>query len=216
VHAGVFDPFLRRSDVADVDTRACDCCQMAVAVTARGPLLVYRDRSATEIRDIAATRFDGQHWSAPRPVHADHWTMTGCPVNGPALAAAGMDAVVAWYTGADPQPRVQLARSGDAGGTFASPVVVDQGDAVLGRVAVARDAHQVWVSWLREDAGVQSLWLARYPPDLSRALQRVRVATLHGRGRVTGFPQLALQAGHAYVVWTDVDGHTTQLHGATL
>jgi hypothetical protein len=216
VHAGVFDASLRRNAVAVVDARACDCCQLATAMTSRGALLVYRDRSATEIRDIAATRFDGQRWSAPRPVHADHWTMAGCPVNGPAVAAGGMDAVVAWYTGAGPQPRVQLARSTDAGDTFAPPVVVDQGDAVLGRVAVARDAHDVWVLWMREDAGVQSLWLARYPPDLSHALQRVRVATLRGRGRVSGFPQLALQAGHAFVVWTDVEGRTTQLHGATL
>ncbi len=216
LHAAVFDANLQRSQAATVDPRACDCCHVAVAVTARGPLLVYRDRSATDIRDIAATRFDGTHWSAARPVHVDDWKMSGCPVNGPAVAASENQAIVGWYTAANQQPRLELARSVDAGDNFAAPVVVDQGDVVLGRAAVALDAQQAWVAWLREDASGQSLWVARYSADLSRPLQRVKVAALHGRGGVTGFPQLAVLAGHAYVVWTDVAGSSTQLHGAIL
>ena len=216
LHAAVFDANLQRSQAATVDPLACDCCHVAVAVTARGPLLVYRDRSATDIRDIAASRFDGTHWSAPRPVHADGWKMPGCPVNGPSVAANDNQAIVGWYTAANQQPLLQLARSVDAGDSFAAPVVVDRGDVVLGRVAVALDAGQAWVAWLREDASGQSLWVARYSADLSRPLQRVKVAALHGRGRATGFPQLAVLAGHAYVVWTDVTGNSTQLHGAIL
>lgn len=216
LHAALFDANLQRSQADTVDPRACDCCHVAVAVTARGPLLVYRDRSPADIRDIAATRFDGAHWSAPRPVHADGWKMPGCPVNGPAIAANDNQAIVGWYTAANQQPLVQLARSVDAGDSFAAPVVVDRGDAVLGRVAVALDAGQAWVAWLREDASGQSLWVARYSADLSRPLQRVKVATLQGRGRVTGFPQLAVLAGHAYVAWTDVADNSTHLHGAIL
>jgi hypothetical protein len=81
---------------------------------------------------------------------------------------------------------------------------------------VALDANQAWVLWLREDAGTQSLWVARYTPDLSRQLQRVKVATLRGRGFVTGYPQLALQAGNAYIVWTDIADGMTLLQGAVL
>jgi hypothetical protein len=149
-------------------------------------------------------------------VHADGWKMSGCPVNGPAVAANDNQAIVGWYTAANQHPMLQLARSVDAGDSFAAPVVVDRGDAVLGRAAVALDAQQAWVAWLREDASGQSLWVARYSADLSRPLQRVKVATLHGRGGVTGFPQLALLAGHAYLAWTDVAGSSTQLHGAIL
>ncbi|WP_159017045.1 hypothetical protein [Cognatiluteimonas profundi] len=216
LHAAVFDAGLRRSAVSDVDTRACDCCRVAAAVTTRGAVLAYRDRSASEIRDIAVARFESGRWSKAAPVHADNWKMTGCPVNGPAIASRDTDVVVAWYTGAGPQPRVQLARSGDAGDSFGAPVVVDRGEAVLGRVAVALDASQAWVLWLREDADGQSLWLARYTPDLSRQLQRVKLATLQGRGLVTGYPQLALQAGNAYVVWTDIANGMTLLQGAML
>jgi hypothetical protein len=216
LHAAIFDAGLRRSAAADVDPRVCDCCRVAAAMTTRGAVLAYRDRSASEVRDIAVTRFESGHWSKPMPVHADNWKMSACPVNGPAIAARDNDVVVAWYTGAGQQPLVQLARSSDAGASFAAPVVVDRGDAVLGRVAVALDASQAWVLWLREDAGAQSLWLARYTPDLSRQLQRVQVATLQGRGLMTGFPQVALQGGNAYVVWTDIANGMTQLQGAVL
>lgn len=216
LRAALFDASLRRTDGADVDAMVCDCCRTAVSVATRGAVLAYRDRTPAEIRDIATTRFDGRQWTQPRPVHADRWVMPGCPVNGPSIAAQGNEVVVAWYTAAGGQPTVLLARSRDGGDTFAAPVVLDQGSAVLGRVAVARDASQAWVAWLREDATGQSVWLARYTPDLSKPLQRVRLATLHGRGRVTGFPQLAVQGGSAYVVWTDAEDRATQLHGAIL
>lgn len=216
LRAAVFDANLRRSSASDVDPRACDCCRVAAAMTTRGAVLAYRDRSASDIRDIAVTRFESGHWTKAVPAHADNWKMTGCPVNGPAIAGRDTAVVVGWYTGAGQQPRVQLARSSDAGDSFGAPVVVDRGDGVLGRVAVGLDASQAWVLWLREDAGGQSLWLARYTPDLSRQLQRVKIATLQGRGLVTGYPQLALQAGNAYVVWTDIANGMTLLQGAVL
>jgi hypothetical protein len=214
VHAALFDRLLQRHDDAVVDTLACDCCQTAAAAIAPGALLVFRDRDAKETRDIASARFDGAHWTAPTPVHSDHWTMPACPVNGPALAVDGHTAFVAWYTAAGQQPTVSLARSRDGGQRFDPPVVVDHGDAVQGRVAVAFDGAQVWIAWLRAEAGGQGLWLARYTPDLTRELQRMRVATLHGQGIASGYPQLALHRDAAYLVWTDVADGTPRLRGA--
>ena len=198
----------------ELDASVCDCCQTDAAVTAKGPLLVYRDRTAGEIRDIHAMRFDGTAWSASKPVSVDNWRMPACPVNGPSVAAQGDAVVVGWYTGAGAQPSVKLARSGDAGDTFAAPVVLDQGDAVQGRVDVAMDARNAWALWLREDANGQSLWLARHAPDLSRQIEKIEVAKLQGRGRGTGFPQLALREGRAHVVWTDVVNGVPRLQGA--
>ncbi len=79
---------------------------------------------------------------------------------------------------------------------------------------MALDAGNAWVLWLREDDAGQSLWLARYAPDLSKQIEKVEVARLQGRRRGTGFPQLALREGKAYLVWTDVAGGTASLHGA--
>ena len=219
LRSAVFTASLQRSDESEVDASACDCCQTGVAMTTRGPLLVYRDRTAAEIRDIYTTRRDGERWTTPKPVHADGWKMPACPVNGPAIAANGNAVVVGWYTAADDKPAVKLARSDDAGDSFAAPVTLDQGEAVQGRVDVALDAAQAWVLWVREDnipvgGGGQSLWLARYAPDLSRELSRVEVAKLQGRGKGTGFPQLALRDGNAYMVWTDIIDGAPQLRGA--
>ncbi|WP_024891973.1 sialidase family protein [Luteimonas huabeiensis] len=216
LRAALFDGALQPVLASTLDTRVCDCCQTDVAVTAKGPLLVYRGRSPDEVRDILATRLQGNVWTAPRRVHADGWTMPACPVNGPAVAADGDAVVVAWYTEAGGAPQVRLARSLDAGDTFQAPLTLDEGAAVLGRVAVALDAQQARVLWLREENGAQSLWLARYTPDLARELERVQVAALQGGGRATGFPRLAVSGGIAHVVWTDVVDGSPQLRGARL
>jgi hypothetical protein len=216
LRAAVFDMNLQRSGEAVVDAKTCDCCQTAIAATSRGPLLVYRDRSDGEVRDIAAVRYDGKAWGKPVPVHSDGWKMTGCPVNGPAVAADGDAVAVAWYTEAGGKPSVRVARSGDAGDTFGAPVAMDEGDAVQGRVALALDARQAWVLWIREDAAGQSLWLSRRTPDLQREYQRLEVAKLQGRGRGTGFPKIALRAGVGYVAWTDAVGGVPQLRGVVI
>ena len=214
LRSAVFDGSLRTDGEVELDASVCDCCQTDAALTAKGPLLVYRDRTEDEIRDIHVTRFDGKAWSPSKPVFADQWKMPACPVNGPSVAARGDEVVVAWYTGAGDQPTVKLARSTDAGDSFSAPLVLEQGDTVQGRVDVALDAGNAWVLWLREDDAGQSLWLARYAPDLSKQIEKVEVARLQGRGRGTGFPQLALREGKAYLVWTDVAGGTASLHGA--
>ena len=216
LRAAVFDANMASSTTAQIDVDVCDCCQTDAATTVDGTLLVYRDRTKDEVRDIYATRFDGKAWSTPKPVHADGWKMPACPVNGPSVAAQGKQAVVAWYTGANDEIAVKLAASSDAGTTFDKPLVVDKGPEVAGRVAVAIDAQQVWMVWLREERGAQSLWLARYAPDLSKELQRTKLADVNGKGRATGMPKLVLDADAAYVVWTDVVEGTPQLKGVRI
>ena len=216
LRAARFDAGLHRSGESEIDAMTCDCCQTDVAVTARGPLLVYRDRNHAEIRDIAVTRGQGTGWAPPRMVHADGWKMPACPVNGPAVAARGNAAVVGWYTAPGDTPTLRLARSDDAGDTFGAPVIIDQGLQVQGRVDVALDARSAWALWVREEAGGQSLQLARYASDLAGKPERLQLATIEGRGRATGFPQLALGGDAVYAVWTDVVDGKPRLRGATL
>ena len=140
--------------------------------------------------------------------------MPACPVNGPAVAADGNHVVVGWYTAAGDVPTLKLARSADAGDSFAAPRTVDSGSPVQGRVDVALAGDSAWVLWTREDGSGQSLQFARYSADLSRELQRGEVARLQGRGRATGFAQLALGRDAAYVVWTDVVDGRPRLQGA--
>ena len=208
------DASLHKSAESELDPRTCDCCQTYAAMTARGPLIVYRDRDGDEIRDIVTARFDNGAWTLPRKVHDDRWKMPACPVNGPAVTANGTQAWVAWYTAAGDMPQVRVARSQDAGESFSLPVDLDSGLEVQGRVGVAADDDNVWVSWSREDTAGQSLWLARYGVGLGKELQRIQVAKLQGRGRATGFAQLVARGNSAYLIWTDIVDGKPALRGA--
>lgn len=199
-----------------LDASTCDCCQTDAALTARGPVVVWRDRDAGELRDIQIARFTQGAWTSPRYVHRDNWHMPACPVNGPAVAANAEQVWVAWYTEAGGAPSLRLARSGDAGDTFANPLQI-AGAENLGRADIARNADGVWLSWLQETDGKQSLWLAQFSDDLAQENQRVKIADLAGRGRATGVPRLhALNRG-VVLLWSDVagDARTVQAIHAT-
>jgi hypothetical protein len=216
LRAASFDVTLARSEEIAVDTSACDCCQTDVAGTSSGPLVVYRDRTSAEIRDIATVRLHEGAWSQPRIVHADGWKMSACPVNGPAISSEGANVAAAWYTAAGGVPSVRFALSGDAGEHFAAPLEIDRSAAVLGAVDLALAADSAWLTWLREEPDGQSLWLARIARDGSREEQRLKLASLSGRGRATGLPKLALLDGRLHAVWTDVENSLPRLRGATI
>lgn len=214
MRSATFDAAGKRRSGLEIDAMTCDCCQTDTAVSDAGVLVAYRDREPGEIRDIKVTRFDGKAWTVPATVHADRWFMPACPVNGPAIAARGQQAWVAWYTGAGAAPSVRIAASRDAGAHFGPMRQVAGGEAQLGRVDLAADAGGVWMSWMEEAGGEQSLWLARFDPALAAEQFRVRVATVAGRGRGTGFPRMQVQGGSAWLAWTEVVAGKPRLRGA--
>ncbi|MUV13205.1 hypothetical protein [Noviluteimonas gilva] len=213
VRGARFDGALQRSGDAEIDASTCDCCGTDAALTDTGPLLVYRDRTKEEIRDISATHLRAGKWDAPAPVHADGWKMTGCPLNGPSVGAWGPAVAVAWYTAPNDKPALRLALSKDSGNTFDPPIDVDQGAALQGRVDVAKDGDATWLVWLREDGKGQTVQLARYPNSGGQP-EKIELAALAGRGRGTGFPKIAVRNGVAFVVWTDIVDGRPHLAGA--
>ncbi len=188
------------ADEAVLDAKVCECCQTSVAVSADGPVVVYRDRSEEELRDISVIRMQAGKWSQPRPVFRDRWQINGCPVNGPAVAADGRRVAVAWFTAANNSPRVKLALSNDSGETFGEPVTVDDGNP-SGRVDVL----------LLADGSAMVCWLEKLPGGGAVRVRRVRADGKHdqsiivapsGTARSNGFPQMA-RAGETLVfAWT--------------
>jgi hypothetical protein len=196
-----------------LDERVCDCCQTGAVATPAGPVVVYRDRSEREIRDISALRRTASGWAPPVGVHADGWELSGCPVNGPAVAAAGNRLAVAWFTGAPPGPRVEVAFSADGGASFGAPVVVDGGRPV-GRVDVRFDSSgSAVVSWVAPAAeGDRSaIWLRRVQPA-GRAGAPLEVPGTR-TVRASGFPRLGLAGDRLLLVWAD-DGTPSRLRAA--
>jgi hypothetical protein len=185
-----------------LDDRVCDCCPTSAALAAAGPVVVYRDRSATEIRDIHVTRWVNGAWSKPRPVASDGWKIGGCPVNGPAIAARGNEVVVAWFTAAESRPRVRLARSADGGATFGQPLDVDSGG-VFGRVGlVLEEDDDAIVSWLAGDSTESAeLRLRRVARDGS--LGAIHPISRTGAARAVGMPQLGIDGERLVLAWTE-------------
>ena len=193
-----------------IDRRVCDCCQTASAVTAIGPIVAYRNRTEDEIRDISIVRRTAGGWTEPRRVNADGWQIGGCPVNGPAMIARGTRVIVAWFTMAEGVPRVHLAISEDAGESFGEPFTHSPGNA-LGRVQLAWTRNGFAAGWMEERDGSARMRLAQYSSDGS--LESDRVLTRVDRGRVSGFPQIAVFDDHLLVAWTTAadDGKNTKL-----
>jgi hypothetical protein len=201
---GSFDQKWKQTADAAIDARVCDCCPTAAAVTADGPVVVYRDRSDTEVRDIAIVRFERGAWTAPAPVHADNWTIQACPVNGPAIAAQGRTVVVAWFTAVGDRPRTFLAFSKDAGRSFGTPVALDEGVAV-GRVDVELLPDGSAVAAYIEQTGQRSQFrVRRVAPDGVRSAAIV-VAGLDA-GRASGYPRIAVHQGEVTAAWVERDG----------
>ena len=183
-----------------VDARVCDCCQTATAMTSRGPIVVYRDRSAAEMRDIAVAHPVANAHSAL--IHGDGWHLTGCPVNGPRIDTRGTHAAVAWYTAANGKPGVLVAFSRDGGSTFGAPVHVDMGHPG-GRVDVVLLADgSAIVTWV-ETATPAATIMARRVTE-SGALDPPQ--TVGSSRAAIGFPRIALSNQSILAAWNGDDG----------
>ena len=195
-----------------LDPRVCECCNTAAVMTDAGPVVVYRDRSAEEVRDISIIRRVGGRWTPPRVLAVDDWLIAGCPVNGPAMAARGSHLVVAWFTAPAGRAAVRAAISLDAGATFADPLTLDDSWPV-GRVdVVLTPSGDAIVSWLDATEAGGAIVLRRISQQ-GRMGAPVKVAQTR-LSRASGFPRLALSGAHLLVVWTD-EGHR-KIRAATM
>lgn len=185
-----------------LDERVCECCSTDATWTAAGPLAVYRDRSDDEVRDTFAVGWRNGGWSAPAPVASEAWRIEGCPVNGPAVAAAESTVTSAWFTAADDRPRVVAAVSRDSGESFGDPVVLDD-DLPLGRVDVAMlDDGVAAVAWVGRAEGQASVNLRRFYED--GALGEVLRVGKTSMARASGFPRLARVGDVLLVAWVEL------------
>lgn len=185
-----------------LDGKTCDCCQTTATITDNGPIVIYRDRSDSEVRDIAITRFVNEEWTAPKLVYQDGWEINGCPVNGPKVDANGNDVVVAWFTGVNNEPVVKIAFSTDGGENFDEPIQVS-GLETLGRVDVEMlERNVAVVSWMETDNGITSMKAMKVESSGKKHVPLV-VAEIDAV-RKSGFPQMEQVDSRLYFSWTAI------------
>jgi hypothetical protein len=201
VRAAVYDTKGTQIAEGPIDLRACECCPTAAAVTADGPIVAYRDRSAAEIRDIYVSRHVSGKWTEPVPVHRDNWQIAACPVNGPALSAKGRDVALAWFRATGDDGHSYVAFSQDSGKSFGKPVRLDDASA-LGRVDVALlEDGSAAATWI-EFADGKAQFLMRRVSQSGERSPAVSIAGLTAN-RTSGFPRMAAFGSELVFAWTD-------------
>ncbi|MCU0357064.1 MAG: exo-alpha-sialidase [Cyclobacteriaceae bacterium] len=188
----------------ELDSRTCDCCQTTAAITANGPVVIYRDRSDDEVRDISIVRYVNNQWTAPQSIFNDNWTINGCPVNGPRCEVEGNTLGLAWFTMADNQAEVKVIFSSDGGASFGKPFRVS-GEDCIGRVdLVMLNETTAMLSWM-ESGGI---WVRSVSTDGVMS-KPVKVAD-SSDARASGFPQLTRYENGVLMAWTDAATKTIQ------
>jgi hypothetical protein len=215
LRSAVISPQGQVHSEAEMDDLVCDCCQTGVAVSSQGPVAVYRNRTESEIRDIYLARSVDNQWLEGEPVNNDGWEISGCPVNGPAIAASENAVAVAWFTMAENTPRVRFAWSHDSGASFESAIDIAE-ESPTGRVDVAilEDGGAI-VSWLDQAKNDQGLIRFRRIL-LDNRLGPVREITHTSLSRPAGFPQLVQDGNSLVVAWTDVTDEKSRVRSARI
>ncbi|WP_420317856.1 hypothetical protein [Ekhidna sp.] len=194
---------------AELDSKVCDCCQTGGAMTSSGPVIVYRDRSEEEMRDMSFVRFIGNDWSEPQTVNSDGWKIAGCPVNGPRIAAFENTTATAWFTAAEGIAKVKVAFMDDSGESFQEPIIVDDSVSV-GRVDIVMiDNQSAYVSWLDLEGERPLIKFRKVSSDGS--LEKPVVVSETSASRGSGFPQMEVIDGTLFFAWTMVDGQNTSI-----
>ena len=196
-------------DESELDSATCDCCQTSIAVTNKGPVVVYRDRSDKEVRDIYIARKINGIWGVPTPIHNDGWEINGCPVNGPKVASNSNNLAVSWFTVSSENPTVNLSFSKSNGASFGTPIKINDVDAI-GRVDVAfLNPQEVLVSYIEGDDVGTYLRIKKVSID-GKVSAPITISKIDG-GRNTGVPQLEILDNEAFIVWTVFEGKKNQL-----
>jgi hypothetical protein len=201
VRSATFDKTGKQLAENAVDARVCECCPTTAAVTTDGPIVAYRDRSDTEIRDIYVSRLVGAKWSEPTPVHRDNWQIAACPVNGPALSADGKAVALAWFTAKGDEGHTFIAFSLDSGRTFGKPIRLDDASA-LGRVdAALLSDGSAMATWIEFADGKAQFRMRRVTPSGERG----PATTVSGlsANRASGYPRMARFGDELIFAWTE-------------
>ncbi len=197
LRAAIIDATGKKTNEWELDNKTCDCCQTTAAITTNGPVVIYRDRSDEEIRDMSIVRLIDGQWTAPKAIHNDNWKIAGCPVNGPRVAADGNNLVVAWFSAATDTSHVNVIFSMDGGATFGNAIQIDEGSAI-GRVDIVLiDEKSAMVSWM-EGTMIKA---AKVHAD-GTIEPSITIAT-SSESRSSGFPQMTKSGNQLIFAWTD-------------
>lgn len=189
-----------------IDDNTCTCCWTTSAVSTKGPVVMWRSRRGDEIRDHHLAQFVEGVWSEPLPVSQEGWSIAGCPVNGPSIAANGTFLVASWFTAEGNRPRVRSAFADDSSLQFDRVLDIDELKPI-GRTSVRwltdKTAVVIWLTAM--DKVTRKANIAARTMNLDGSLGKIKLLSEISPGRDSGVPQIAKTQTSALLAWTQTD-----------
>ena len=181
----------------ELDKRVCDCCQTSAAITDNGPVVIYRDRSDEEIRDMSIVRLVDGQWTKPESIHLDNWKIEGCPVNGPRISSLGNNLAIVWFSMPEGKAQVNVVFSSDGGATLDKAIRIGEGN-TIGRVDIEMlDDKSAMVSWM-EGTVIKAV---KVNADGTKGTPILIASS--SDSRASGFPQMTKSKDRLIFAWTD-------------
>ncbi len=217
LRSAVLDRANQISEEFEIDEQTCSCCQTDMARWADQTLIVYRDRTDDEIRDISIAQRSSTRWQPSTVIHNDGWQIEGCPVNGPAIAVGSGKGVVFWPTFVDDQMmlRYVVAESPEALSNEPRMHQLQLPAVPSGRVDTVawHDGFLLtWISRARDRPAVEVAVLN----EKGQVEFGAPIAEPALRGRSTGFPRIASNGNRALMVWPELGSDGTPVVGVAL
>lgn len=186
-----------------IDDNTCTCCWTASTVTSEGSIVMWRSRRGDEIRDHHLARLIGGIWSDPQPLSQEGWSIAGCPVNGPAVAANSKYVVASWFTAEGNQPRVRSAFTKDSSLQFDQALDIDQNKPIGRTRVIAVTDKTAIVIWLTAmDKATRKASVAARKINIDGSMGQVKRLSEINPGRDSGVPQIAKNQSSAMIAWT--------------
>ena len=186
---------------------ACPCCKTSIAAGPDGRIYVgWRQVLPGDFRHIgvASSPDGGESFSEPVTVSDDRWMISGCPVSGAALAAAGEGVVrVLWYTAGEAgAPGLYWSESRDGGRTFTPRRGFAEGGGAGTPVLLSDGGHGFVATWEGNGGGGQARPMAARLSEEGE----VGAAAMADAGEL---PAAAVAEGHAFVAYVSKgSGHS--------
>ncbi len=187
-----------------VDSLISELCPFDLTLTAKGPLLVYRDRLPDKSRPICLKRWKASGWQKVDFPHSDHWKLTYYLTEGPILDASDKLVALAWYSASDKDPRIEVCFSENAGDSFSPPFRLP-GGTPLGKADIAINKKgNALVSWITDAPEGAQLQLAEVSPA-GKVIRSSTVANL-GPDKVLQYPSLENFKEGTALLWKETGG----------
>ena len=182
-----------------LDEMVCECCPTSALTFNDRVFIAYRNRETSELRNIHLLKYENGTWQDMEAIHNDGWKISGCPVNGPTLAANRDGIGIAWFTAPNGETQVNFIMTKDLGNSFTKPMKLNDKEA-LGRVDITTFDNNFLVSWIEIDDQKCNL-VMREITQMGKLSNKYFVDEIPC-DRSSGNPKIEVYEKMLFVTWT--------------